>query len=155
MRRIITLGSAVAVSMLCSGAMEVGAQQAQAPMAMPAPALGQTTEPYPGVRTTTIYFARLTGTEAREVAQLIVDFAPGAATARHKHPGDEVAHVLEGSIVFEMHGVAEPATFRVGQTFHPHADTPHVARNASNSAPAKLIVTSILVPGQPRTILVP
>jgi quercetin dioxygenase-like cupin family protein len=35
----------------------------------------------------------------REVMQVRVDFAPGAAFGAHTHPGEEVAYVLEGTLV--------------------------------------------------------
>jgi quercetin dioxygenase-like cupin family protein len=70
------------------------------------------------------------------------------------HPGDEIAQVIEGSVTLEMEG-DQPRTFQAGQTFHPRPMTPHIARNASASAPARLIVSSITEAGKPSTIMLP
>ena len=75
-------------------------------------------------------------------------------TPRHMHPGDEIAQVIEGSVTLEMEG-DQPRTFQAGQTFHPRPMTPHIARNASASAPARLIVSSITEAGKPSTIMLP
>ena len=40
----------------------------------------------------------------REVVQVRVDFAPGAAFPRHTHPGEEIINVLEGSLEYEIEG---------------------------------------------------
>jgi quercetin dioxygenase-like cupin family protein len=96
----------------------------------------------------------LLGTERRIYRLYTIDFGPGGATLRHMHPGDEIALVTEGAVVLEMQG-EEPRTFHVGQTFHPRPMTPHIARNASATAPARVTVSSITEAGKPSTILVP
>jgi quercetin dioxygenase-like cupin family protein len=96
----------------------------------------------------------LLGTEQRIYRLYVIDLSPGGATPRHMHPGDEIALVTEGSVTLEMQG-EEPRTFQAGQIFHPRPMTPHVARNASATAPAKLTVSSITEAGKPSTILVP
>ncbi|MBC4016000.1 cupin domain-containing protein [Siccirubricoccus deserti] len=96
----------------------------------------------------------LQGTEHRIYRLYTIDLGPGGATPRHMHPGDEIALVTEGAVTLEMQG-EEPRTFQAGQTFHPRPMTPHVARNASSTAPAKLTVSSITEAGKPSTIMVP
>jgi quercetin dioxygenase-like cupin family protein len=105
-------------------------------------------------KATVLYEAPLLGTEARIYRLYTIDLGPSGATPRHMHPGDEIAQVIEGSVTLEMEG--EPArTFQAGQTFHPRPMTPHIARNASASAPARLIVSSITEAGKPSTIMLP
>ena len=41
---------------------------------------------------------------AREVIQDRVDISPAAPLFRHKHPGEEVIYVLEGSLEYEIDG---------------------------------------------------
>ena len=133
------------------------AQQAP-PAAMPHGG-GHTTHAAPAAanatfKATVLYEAPLLGTEARIYRLYTIDLGPSGATPRHMHPGDEIAQVIEGSVTLEMEG--EPArTFQAGQTFHPRPMTPHVARNASASAPARLIVSSITEAGKPSTIMLP
>lgn len=108
----------------------------------------------PSFRATVLLETPLLGTADRIYRLYTIDFGPGGATPRHMHPGDEIAMVTEGTVILEMQG-EEPRTFQVGQTFHPRPMTPHIARNASASAPARVTVSSITEAGRPSTILVP
>jgi quercetin dioxygenase-like cupin family protein len=105
-------------------------------------------------RATVLLETPLLGTEHRLYRLYTIDLAPGGATPRHMHPGDEIALVTEGSVTLEMQG-EEPRTFQAGQTFHPRPMTPHIARNASTTAPAKLTVSSITEAGKPSTVMAP
>ena len=105
-------------------------------------------------RATVILETPLLGTEQRIYRLYTIDLGPGSATPRHMHPGDEIAFVTEGAVVLEMGG-EQPRTFGAGQTFHPRPMTPHVVRNASSTAPARLTVSSITEAGKSSTILVP
>ena len=40
----------------------------------------------------------------REVIQVRVEFEPGVAFPRHRHPGEEIAYVLEGSLEYQVEG---------------------------------------------------
>lgn len=95
----------------------------------------------------------LLGTEDRIYRLYTIDLGPGGATPRHYHPGDEIALVLEGAVQLELEGQAT-RSFSAGQTFHPLPMTPHVARNASATQPARLMVSSITEAGKPTTVLV-
>jgi quercetin dioxygenase-like cupin family protein len=110
--------------------------------------------PMPGFRATVILETPLLGTEARIYRLYTIELGPDGATPRHMHPGDEIALVTEGAVTLEMDGEA-PRTYQAGQTFHPRPMTPHVARNASATQPARLTVTSITEAGRPSTVLVP
>jgi quercetin dioxygenase-like cupin family protein len=73
---------------------------------------------------------------------VLAELAPGAATGNHDHPGDELAYVLEGSITLEVDGEA-PVTFKPGDTFHQPRKRVHNVRNASRTAPAKVLIVLI------------
>lgn len=105
-------------------------------------------------RATVLHETPLLGTERRIYRLYTIDLGPSGATPRHMHPGDEIALVTEGAVMLEMEGEA-PRTFHVGQTFHPPPMTPHVARNASATVPARLTVSSITEAGRPSTIVLP
>ncbi len=47
----------------------------------------------------------LSGDEGKEILILSVKIAPGATTGRHKHPGDEYATVLQGTLDLRSRGV--------------------------------------------------
>ncbi|MBR0684040.1 cupin domain-containing protein [Roseomonas eburnea] len=132
------------------------AQQASpvAPMHHGAPAPAASAAAPPGFRPTVLLETPLLGTEQRIYRLYTIDFGPGGATPRHMHPGDEIALVTDGAVTLEMEG-EPPRTFQVGQTFHPRPMTPHVARNASATAPARVTVSSITEAGRPSTIMLP
>ena len=145
-----------AVVLLAAGVAH--AQQQQSTPAAPAPAAGHHgmhgAAPATGIKRTDLHQTPLLHTEDRVFQLYVVDFAPGGATPRHLHPGDEIAHVVEGAVVLEMQG-EEPRTFNAGQSFHPRPNTPHVVRTASATAPAKLVVSSNPEAGKPSTMPVP
>ncbi|MEO5857523.1 MAG: cupin domain-containing protein, partial [Pyrinomonadaceae bacterium] len=43
-------------------------------------------------------------TPGREVIQVRVDLAPGAAFPKHSHPGEEVIYVIDGTFEYEIDG---------------------------------------------------
>jgi len=71
---------------------------------------------------------------------LTVDYAPGAASDPHVHPGSVFAYVLEGAVVSQLDG-GEPITYTKGQSWYESPKKPHiVSKNASKTEPAKLLV---------------
>ena len=82
----------------------------------------------------------------REVVQVRVDFAPGAAFGAHTHPGEEVAYVLEGTLVYELEG--KPITLKAGESLFIPAGAVHAAKNAGNQ-PAAELATYIVDKGKP------
>lgn len=85
----------------------------------------------------------------REVRVLEVDYPPGGATPAHHHPGQIIAHVLQGAVMSGLDGAA-PVRFAQGQTWSEKQGQVHsVSRNASATEPAKLLVFFITAPGEP------
>ena len=90
-----------------------------------------------------------------DVTVLTVDYPPGGSTPAHEHPGHTYAYVLEGAVVSQLD--AQPAqTFTTGQMW---SEAPHqhhmVSKNASATAPAKLLVVMIAPHGQRLTEFLP
>jgi len=84
---------------------------------------------------------------------LTVRYAPGQASTPHEHPGSVFAYVLEGTVTSQLEGEA-PVTYKAGQSWYepPHAG--HiVSKNASQSAPATLVV--FLITGEGEAIAKP
>ena len=73
----------------------------------------------------------------KEVVQVRVDFAPGVFAASHRHPGEEVAYVIEGTLEYELDG-QKPVTLRAGQSLFIPAGTPHSARNVGDAKASEL-----------------
>ena len=83
----------------------------------------------------------------REVVQVRVDFAPGAAFPRHTHPGEEIINVLEGSLEYEVDG-KPPVTLKAGDVLFIPAGTVHAAKNVGSGNAAEL-ATYVLEKGKP------
>ena len=92
--------------------------------------------------------ADLAGMEGIELIVQRVEFAPRGASGKHWHPGQEAFYVLEGSVIFEMEG--HPAvTVKAGEAAYGPAKIVHEGKNASATAPVKLIALRIHPKGQP------
>jgi len=91
----------------------------------------------------------LTGDSTREVSMITVEYPPGGSDPVHRHDAQAVVFVLEGSIVMQVTGGA-PVTLTPGQTFYESPDDVHiVGRNASRTAPARLLVFLVKEKGAP------
>ena len=125
------LGSMVIPRDSAPSAAEPGAP----PPASPAPA--------------TLYFHRTAAVlpaGAYEVAHTVLDFAPGAQTPPHTHPGQVVATVLAGEISFTTGGTTR--AYKTGESF---IELPGVVGQARNvgSAPATVMGVHLLPRGAP------
>ncbi|NVD41906.1 cupin domain-containing protein [Ensifer sp. HO-A22] len=72
-----------------------------------------------------------------KIVQARVDFAPGAISIKHSHPGEEVAFVLEGSIEYQLEG-RSPVTLKTGQSLFIPAGTAHIAKNVGDGDASEL-----------------
>jgi quercetin dioxygenase-like cupin family protein len=52
----------------------------------------------------------------REVVQNRVDISPEAPSVKHKHPGEEIIYVLEGSLEYQVED-KPPTTVNAGEVF--------------------------------------
>ena len=90
------------------------------------------------------------GIPGREMLQARVDFAPGASFPAHRHPGEEIIYVLEGTLEYQVEG--RPAvTLSAGDVLFVPAETTHSARNAGTGRASEL-ATYILEKGKPLTV---
>jgi quercetin dioxygenase-like cupin family protein len=87
------------------------------------------------------------GQPGREVVQVHVDFAPGAAFGMHTHPGEEIAYVLEGSLEYQLEG-KPPITLKAGESLFIPAGAIHAARNVGSGNAAEL-ATYLVEKGKP------
>lgn len=88
----------------------------------------------------------------REAIQVRVDIAPGTAFGRHRHPGEEIIYVLEGSLQYEIDGKT-PVTLKAGDVLFIPAGTIHAARNVGTDNAAEL-ATYVVEKGKPLLELV-
>jgi quercetin dioxygenase-like cupin family protein len=108
----------------------------------------------PGVKHTWLTKSDVTGLPGREANVWIADFDPGYVVARHTHPGDTFIYVQAGALVVEVEG-APPRTVRAGQAVQELAGTRHTARNASATAPARLVLFQVTPKGKAPVVPVP
>src|SRR6201989_968983 len=87
-----------------------------------------------------------TGQEGR---MLLVEFAPGGGSPAHKHPGAVFVYVLEGSVLTGLNE-GEVKIYKAGESWYEEPGCIHrVARNASQTEKAKLLVFFVTQPGSP------
>jgi quercetin dioxygenase-like cupin family protein len=85
----------------------------------------------------------------KEVMMTTVVYPPGVASAPHRHDAHTFVYVLEGTVVMQVAG-GPAQTLGPGQTFYENPTDVHAtSRNASDSAPAKILVFMIKDKGKP------
>lgn len=89
--------------------------------------------------------------DGRETIQARIDVAPGAVAPWHRHPGEEVIYVIEGTLEYQLEGQA-PVTIKAGEVLFVPAGVAHMARNRTAANGAEL-ATYIVEKGKP--LLVP
>ncbi|MBZ9793386.1 cupin domain-containing protein [Rhizobium sp. 3T7] len=72
-----------------------------------------------------------------EVIQTRVDFNPGALAINHKHPGEEIAFVLQGTLEYRIEG-RKPVTLIAGKSLFIPSGVPHSARNVGGGKASEL-----------------
>jgi len=87
----------------------------------------------------------------REAIQARIDFEPGSKFPKHKHPGEEIIYVLEGSLQYDVEG-RPPVTLKAGDVLFIPAGTVHAAANVGNDKGAEL-ATFVVVKGKPLVML--
>ena len=105
----------------------------------------------PGVKRTDLQRHDLSA-PGREVIQVRVDIGPGVTFPRHRHPGEEIIYVLEGTFEYEVEG-RPPVTLKAGDVLFIPAGTIHAAKNVGTGNAAEL-ATYIVEKGKPLVELV-
>jgi quercetin dioxygenase-like cupin family protein len=72
------------------------------------------------------------GVPEPEVVQARVELAPGVAFGKHRHPGEEIVYVLEGSLEYQLEG-QPPVTLKAGDVLFIPAGTIQAAKNVDSS----------------------
>jgi quercetin dioxygenase-like cupin family protein len=83
----------------------------------------------------------------REAIQVRVDIGPGEVAPRHRHPGEEIIYVLEGTLEYEVEG-KPPVTLKAGDVLFIPYGTVHSARNPGSVNAAEL-ATYVVEKGKP------
>ena len=83
----------------------------------------------------------------REVVQAVAEIPAGMNAGRHTHPGEEVGHLLEGSLTLMVEG-KPPVTIKPGESFFVPAGVVHDGK-AEGSGVAKVLATYVVEKGKP------
>ena len=115
-----------------------------APLSTPEP--GDTTPPPRPVAGWQSRTDALPPPSAYDVLQVVLDFAPGNATAWHTHPGQLLVTVLEGELTFNVNNADR--VYRAGESF---VELPNEVAQARNVTGARttVLVTGLLPRGAP------
>lgn len=84
-----------------------------------------------------------------EEYQLRVDIDPGKTAPSHKHPGEEIIYVVEGTLEYRLEGQA-PVTLKAGDVLFVPAGVIHSAKNVGQTNGAE-IGTYVVPKGKPLT----
>ena len=68
------------------------------------------------------------GVPGWETIQARIDIAPGASFPAHRHPGEEIIYVLDGTLEYQLEGQS-PVTLVAGDVLFVPAGVFHSARN--------------------------
>jgi quercetin dioxygenase-like cupin family protein len=84
------------------------------------------------------------GKAGRKLTAMILEYPPGVASPAHQHTADVFAYVLDGEVISQLDGEPSPVTYHRGQSWFETPNRGHlVSRNASPTAPARLLVVFI------------
>lgn len=72
-----------------------------------------------------------------EEIQLRVDIDPGKTAPNHKHPGEEIIYVIEGTIEYHLEG-KPPVTLKAGDVLFVPTGVVHSATNVGQTNAAEL-----------------
>lgn len=89
----------------------------------------------------------------RETVQARIDIAPGAVAPWHRHPGEEVIYIIEGTLEYQLEG-QKPVTLKAGEVLFVPAGVAHMARNRGSANGAEL-ATYIVEKGKPLLVPLP
>ena len=100
----------------------------------------------PGIKRTDLQQRDLS-VPGREAVQVRVDFDPRVVAPKHKHPGEEIVYVLEGSLEYQVEG-KPPITLKAGDVLFIPAGTTHAVTNVG-SGNASELATYVVEKGKP------
>ena len=89
----------------------------------------------------------LAGAKGKDAVLVLRELPPGKESGKHSQSGNEIAYILEGSVIFEMQG-KPPVTLKAGDSFQTGPRQVHNVKNASTTAPVKVLVFYMVEKGK-------
>ena len=95
---------------------------------------------------------KLPNVPGKSITAIVVNYAPGAKSVKHRHAGSVLAYVL--SVIRSENSATGPArVYKAGETFFEPPDSEHlVSENASATEPASLLAIFVADDGAQLTI---
>ena len=113
--------------------------------------MSSTEQQAPGIERTDLQQHDL-GIPGRMVIQNRIKLGPEAPAIRHKHPGEEIIYVLEGTLEYAIDG--QPAkTYSAGEALMVPAETVHAVSDVGSGNAAEL-ATYVVEKGKPFLVVV-
>jgi quercetin dioxygenase-like cupin family protein len=89
-----------------------------------------------------------------EHRMVLLEYPPGAAAPTHHHPIAGPNYVIQGSILSQWDGDAEPQVFHAGDSFIDYADLLHArAENVSQTEGLKIVACYVVKVGEPNVVI--
>ena len=87
---------------------------------------------------------KLPNVPGKSITAIVVNYAPGAKSAKHHHAGSVLAYVLSGEIRSENSATGPAKVYKAGETFFEPPGSEHlVSENASATEPASLLAVFV------------
>ena len=106
----------------------------------------------PAIKRTILQRADDPGNPKYEAIMGVSEIPPGGTSGKHRHPGTELAYVLDGSVELQQEGKA-PFTVKAGEVIKNEANI-HNATN-KGTKPVKILAVYIVEKGKPLAESVP
>jgi len=106
------------------------------------------------IKRTELLRTDLPGVEGKEAVVFMAEIPPGVVTGKHRHPGNELIYVLEGSYVLDVDGKGA-IPLKAGDARHAPPGEVHAAKSLGSPRASKVLVFLIAEKGQPLAIPVP
>ena len=106
----------------------------------------------PGIKRTILQRADEPGAPNYEAVMAIAEIPPGMSSGRHKHPGIELAYILDGSMTVEHDG-GPTTTAKAGDALMNKSEV-HNAKN-TGTKPVKILAVYLVEKGKPMAEPVP
>lgn len=83
---------------------------------------------------------KLPNVPGKSITAIVIHYAPGAKSVKHRHAGSVLAYVLSGEIRSENSATGAAKVYKAGESFFEPPGSAHlVSENASATEPASLL----------------
>jgi len=90
-----------------------------------------------------------------EHRMVLLEYPAGAAAPAHHHPIAGPNYVVQGSVLSQWEGDAEPQVFHAGDTFLDYAERSHTrVENVSEEEELKIVACYVVRVGEPNVVMV-